>query len=444
MLGDYTPHGRPEMQQVRGGPQWEFHKSDVFELFYGGAAGGGKSRALLEEAGRFVGREGYNAVLFRRTFPELSQQGGLIPESHEIYPRYLGQYNHTHRRWVFPSRATISFAHLQHEADKYGYQGAAWHFIGFDELTHFSEETYLYLFSRARTTIADIPVRIRAASNPGNRGHEWVKKRFVTPLKPYEIKYFKSVGGTEVETDAGDAKGLSRQYIPATIYDNPTLLGMDASYLARLEALPLLERERLLRGDWDIMPSGNIFKREWFGRRVRSAPGGLDWVRFWDLAATEKEKSDYTASVEIAADDDANIYLRNMIRRQLEWPEVVKMMKRNMLANGNTDHGIERDAYGRAAFQEFMRDKELIGITIRSIPIEKDKLNRALAWSDRAEAGKIVLVDGAWVDSFVNEAVSFSGDGKTHDDQVDAVSGALQMVVDKRDRVLRIQNNPFR
>jgi predicted phage terminase large subunit-like protein len=170
----------------------------------------------------------------------------------------------------------------------------------------------------------------------------------------------------------------------------------------------------------------------------------LDWVRFWDLAATEKKKSDYTASLEIAADDDATIYFRNGIRRQLEWPDAVKMMKRNMLDSRNTDHGIERDAYGRAAFQEFMRDKELIGITIRSIPIEKDKLNRALAWSDRAEQGRVVLVDGPWVDSFVNEAVSFSGDGKTHDDWVDAASGAVQMVVDKRDRVLRIQNNPFR
>jgi predicted phage terminase large subunit-like protein len=405
---------------------------------------------------------GYAAVLFRRSYPELTQQGGLIPRSKEKYPRMGAIYNETHRRWTFPSGATISFAHLHHDDDRYQYQGAAWHYIAFDELTHFPEEVYLYLFSRARTTIPDIPVRIRSASNPGNRGHEWVKKRFVdnfiddivlpernvegkiTKYGFYPVKYFRSDGGSEVETDASDAKGLSRQYIPAAIFDNPTLLGMDESYLARLEALPLLERERLLRGDWDIMPAGNIFKREWFGRRVRSAPDGLEWVRFWDLAATEKKKSDYTASVEMAADDEANIYLRNMIRRQLEWPEVVKMMKRNMLANGNTDHGIERDAYGRAAFQEFMRDKELIGITIRSIPIEKDKLNRALAWSDRAEAGKIVLVDGPWVEAFVNEAVSFSGDGKTHDDQVDAVSGAVQMVVDKRDRVLRIQNNPFR
>jgi hypothetical protein len=247
------------------GPQWSFHESDAFEVFYGGQAGGGKSESLLEEATRFVDRSGYAAVLFRRSYPELTQQGGLIPRSKEKYPRMGAIYNETHRRWTFKSGATISFAHLHHDEDRYQYQGAAWHYIAFDELTHFPEEVYLYLFSRARTTIPDIPVRIRSASNPGNRGHEWVKKRFVdnflddivlpernvegkiTKYGFYPVKYFRSDGGAEVETDADDLKGLSRQYIPAAIYDNPTLLSMDGSYLARLEALPLLERERLQR-----------------------------------------------------------------------------------------------------------------------------------------------------------------------------------------------------
>jgi predicted phage terminase large subunit-like protein len=410
------------------GPQEAFHESDAFELFYGGAAGGGKSESLLEEATRFISRAGYAAVLFRRSYPELTQQGGLIPRSHEKYPRYGGEYNATHRRWKFPSGATISFAHLHHDDDRYQYQGAAWHYIAFDELTHFPEEVYLYLFSRARTTIPDIPVRIRGASNPGNRGHEWVKKRFVVPLKPYEIKYFRSDGGTEVETDADD---------------NPTLLSMDGSYLARLEALPLLERERLLRGDWDIMPAGNIFKREWFGKRVISAPDGLDWVRYWDLAASVKESADFTASGAVA-ESNGDLYIKDVIRGRWEWPDAKRLLKETMLGEDGTAQGIERAQHGLAAFQELMRDPDLLGTEIRSVVVDKDKLSRALPWSARAEAGKVVLVDGPWVDSFVNEVVAFSGDGKTHDDQVDAVSGAVQMVVDKRDRVLRIQNNPFR
>ena len=166
------------------GPQTRFLGLTCFEALYGGAAGGGKSASLLVDSIRYVGRgygANYHAILFRRTYPELEKS--LIKESRGLYPRLGGVYNEVKSTWTFPGGEIVEFAHIQHEKDVFKYQGAAFQFIGFDELTSFTETQYLYLISRVRSSTG-VPCRVRSATNPGNEGHEWVFSRWGLWLDP--------------------------------------------------------------------------------------------------------------------------------------------------------------------------------------------------------------------------------------------------------------------
>lgn len=168
------------------------------EALYGGAAGGGKTDAALMSAAQFLCVPGYNAICFRQTYGQLSQDGGLIERSMEWWSEYAN-YNQGEHRWTFPSGASLTFGSLQYERDKHKYQGAEYHFIYFDELTNFpTPAAYTYLFSRLRKpaessgltrcpqcglSLADVPLRMRAGTNPGGVGGGWVFDRFVAPWR---------------------------------------------------------------------------------------------------------------------------------------------------------------------------------------------------------------------------------------------------------------------
>jgi len=421
------------------GRQEAFHASYVDELFYGGQAGGGKSESGLIEALRYVHVPGYRAMLFRRTFPELAQQDGLIDRSKSLYPEAKGTYNKSDHLWTFPSGATIGFGHMEHVDDRYKYKSAQFAYIFFDELTTFEREQYMYLFSRCRTTAIDpftnqvIPARLRSGSNPGDVGHEWVFERFIAHLEDpnlMTIKWFLNVDDVDTEVPEGTRFALSRQYIPASLYDNPKLLNADPMYEARLMALPLIERERLLRGNWEIKTAGNVFHADWFNKVIYYTPQDLKWVRYWDLAASTKTKADFTACAAIAIDKDANIYIRDMYNTKLEWPDAKKLIKNEIMTDPTVVKvGIEKKLHGLAAWQELIRDRDLVGKTkLVAVDVDMDKLSRALLWSAPAEAGKVILVDGPWIRAFMVQCATFDGTGKSHDDMVDTVSGGVKMI----------------
>lgn len=425
-MEDWTPNP---------GPQTKFMQSSVFELLYGGAAGGGKSEALVVEALRYVHRPGYSAILFRRTFPELQQS--LIERSLELYPRLEGVYRIQEREWRFPAKSRIRFGHLSDKNAHYLYQSAEFAYIAFDELTSFEEAQYLYMFSRARS-VAGIPVRMRAATNPGGVGHEWVKARFIDKLEPLKVRWFKRIDEVDTPVSRDTPGAMSRQFISAMVRDTPQIMANDPLYLERLNSLPLVERERLLHGNWDIAPVGNVFRAEWFVI-VKGEPGPgenegqpLRWVRFWDLAVSVKTSADYTASARVALARNGSLYIADVMKFRMEWPDTRKRIVETARREPGVRVAVEKVAFQLAAIQDLRRDPGMAATSLIEVRPDRDKLSRAYAWSDRAEAGKVALVDGPWIPGFIAECTAFSGDGTTHDDQVDAVSGGVQTLATKQ------------
>jgi hypothetical protein len=254
-------------------PQAEFLLDPHYEILYGGAAGGGKSEAMLMAAAQYVDVPGYAALILRRTYPQLSQPGGLIPRSHEWWENTPASWNEQKKQWTFPSGATVSFGHLQHEDDKYDYQSGEYQFVGFEELTQFSESQFLYLFSRVRrTTDSDVPVRVRATSNPGGVGHAWVKSRFIDTTDP------------------------DRRFIPAKLEDNP-YLDLE-EYERGLSQLDSVTRRQLRDGDWSVSYEGGMWSRKLIAdNRVYKAPDLDRIVIPIDPAVTSKASSDETGMI---------------------------------------------------------------------------------------------------------------------------------------------------
>ena len=379
----------------------------VLEVLYGGAAGGGKSDFLLMTALQFVDVPGYSALILRRTFPQLSQADGLLPRAQEwLEGRAEGRdtVNGMPTLYKFPSGATLAFGHCQHERDRFNYQGGAYQFVGFDELTQFAESIYTYLFSRLRRPkdvtreLSKVPLRVRTASNPGGVGHDWVRQRFIIE------------------------RGQDRWFIGAKLSDNPHL---DADeYRRSLSHLHPYERQQLLEGDWDARPPGSRFKSEWF-EIVDQAPAEARRVRRWDLAATEPKPGrdpDWTAGAKVARAGD--LYFVEDVQRFRASPQAVdaRVLQTARLDGVPCAVRMEQEpgSSGKIAIAHFRR--LLGGFDFRGVPSTGDKVVRSNPVASEAEAGNVKLVRGPWINEFLREAEHFPNG--SHDDQVDALSGA--------------------
>lgn len=271
-LADDTPTPNNKSQELLNknivfqpnqGPQTEFLAAPEREVLYGGAAGGGKSFGLLADPMRYFGHKQFNGLILRRTNDELRE---LVWKSQELYPlAYPGsKWQEKKSQWVFPSGARLWMTYLEREEDVLRYQGQAFSYIGFDELTqHATPFSWNYMRSRLRTTAPDLPIYMRATSNPGGPGHQWVKRMFIDPA-PFneafaatDIDTGKVLAYPKAHAKSGEPL-FYRKFIPATLKDNPYLYE-EGSYEANLLSLPEMQRRQLLEGDWAIA-DGAAFK----------------------------------------------------------------------------------------------------------------------------------------------------------------------------------------
>lgn len=411
-LSRYIPH-EPTPQQSA------FLALDVREALYGGAAGGGKSEALLMGALQHVDDPQHDAILFRRTYGELGLPGALLDRSHQWLGSTDAAWNGSEYKWTFPSGATVNFGYLQHELDKYRYQSANFTYIAFDELTAFQESQYTYLFSRLRRgEDVSIPLRMRSASNPGGVGHEWVLDRFLV---------------------RGKAEG--RVFVPARLADNPFL--DRESYEESLAELGEVDRRRLLDGDWRVRPMGTLFRRH----KVEIVdPADLPQlgriVRYWDLASTEEkegEDPDYTAGVKMGITANQQYVVLDVLRERMSPAEVERLILTTTQADGRQVQVYmeqEPGSSGKGSIAYYTR--LLRGYSFRGERSTGTKEERARPWSSQwmaggqGETGNVKLRRAPWNSAYLEEHEVFGQPG-VHDDQVDASSGAFaQLALGKR------------
>jgi predicted phage terminase large subunit-like protein len=438
------------------GPQTAFLQTSADICIYGGGAGGGKTVGLILEPLRYVRRvSGFSAVFFRRTTPQITNPGGLWDESLNFYPRFGGTAHRRTQEWRWPRGGRIKFSHLQHNSTVYQWQGAQITSICFDELTHFTAHQFFFLLSRNRSTCGVRPY-IRATCNPD--ADSWVAQFVAWWIDPETgfpileragaLRYFVRVADKivwadrpedliqhlplpqDLPPDVDRPRPISVTFIPASVFDNPALLQVNPEYYAWLLSLPLLERERLLGGNWKIRPAaGPYFKREWCAV-VDQAPADLDIVRYWDLAATEKTElndPDWTVGIKLGRDKNGGYWLLDAVRERANPGDVERLLLDTAARDGKKvriGFGQDPGQAGKSQAQHLVRT--LSSFTVRPATESGDKLTRFGPFSSQCRAGNVKILRGPWNEELFGVLEGFPE--LAHDDEVDACSGALEML----------------
>jgi predicted phage terminase large subunit-like protein len=454
------------------------------EAFYGGAAGGGKSDALLMAALQYVDVPGYSALLFRKTLSDLKLPKSLLDRAHNWLRPWVqaGEcwWNAGEHSYYFPTfgpdskpadPARIQFGYTGQMGSGIGgigvkerYQSAEFQFVGFDELTQFMEEDYTWMFNRLRKSVCPIhkldkkgrpiymddcwwcqtykslPVRMRSASNPGNIGHAWVKNRF---------------GIIGVTDDEGETRYIGtnpiRPYIPAFVADNPFI--DNEGYNANLDRLDSITRERLKKGDWGVSEDSR-FKKKWCryysmrGGNYVLGTGGVgpvlqsdrDFQRIFftvDPAGSSREspgadkiwkrQASWTVIAIFGLTHDYHLLWLDNIRVQVEIPDIITLLQRSYRRWRPSKIRIEGSGLGKGVYQLALK----YGLPVEAIYPHADKLTRATDAMVRMEAGRIWLPEPpgpAWLEPLESELFTWTGDPLMTDDQIDALSYAAMDV----------------
>lgn len=451
----------PQKREIKPqqGFQEKFLSSSADIVIAGGAAGCGKTFSIILDPLRYQSNSAFGAVIFRRTSPQIRNEGGLWDTSSELYPLLGAVPRETFLEWNFPSGSRIKFAHLQYESDKLDWQGSQIAYIGWDELTHFTESQFFYLLSRNRSTCGVKPC-VRATCNPD--ADSWVAKLIewwidndgnAIPERDGIVRWFTRDAGKIVWGDSKEY--LQRQYsnlppesfksityIQGDLSENKILNEKDPSYRANLMALPFVERARLLDKNWKIKASsGNVFKRHWFDNRVKALPNISEIegaVRYWDLSGSGGDGADYSVGALFLKTKDNRFFLADIVRGK--WTPLER--------NSNIRACLERDkanydgmvmtyleqvpGIGNEVIIGLVR--QFAGYKIAYDSPKGKKYHRAGEMSAQFEVGNIAMLDAKWNEDYVEECLAFSEDEKAyaHDDQVDATSGAFNKVTKAR------------
>lgn len=429
----------------QAGPQTAFLASGADITIYGGAAGGGKTWGLLLEPLRHLAVKDFAAVVFRRTTVQIRNPGALWDESVKLYrPAGLTPTEHE-LTWRRRGGAKIKFAHLEHDKTAFDWEGAQIPLICFDELTHFSAAQFWRLLARNRSMCGVAPY-IRATCNPDC--DSWVAELvawWIDPESGYPIearagvlRWFVRTGDDLVWADEPeslrarfpDIPPKSLTFIPARLNDNVALAKANPEYLANLMALPHVERERLLRGNWKIRAAaGLLFQRRWCPV-IDAAPAGLKMVRGWDLAGTPASAGadpDWTCGTKIGRAGDGGYVVLDHVRLRGTPAEVERLIRNTASQDGAAvEISIPQDPGQAGKWQGANLVKLLAGYTVRTSPETGDKVQRFGPFSAQAEVGNVAVLRGDWNATWFRELENFPPPaGAGHDDDADATSRAF-------------------
>ncbi len=427
----------------QAGPQMVFLSTTADIAFYGGAAGGGKSYALLLEPLRHFNNRLFGGVIFRRNTTQVRSEGGLWHDSLALYGRLGATPRTAYLEWIMPSGARMKFSHLEYDSTVYDYQGAQIPYIAFDELTHFTEFQFIYMMSRNRST-SGVPAYIRGTCNPDK--DSWVRKwvdwyigenGLPIPERSGVIRWFIRKDDVmhwgesreELLLRFPDELPKSFTFIPSKVTDNKILMEKDPGYLANLNALSMVERARLKEGNWNIKPSaGNFFRREWF-EIVDAIPTGWQSVcRYWDRAATkpsqQNQDPDWTRGLKLYKYPNG-LYLVTDLRSLRDGPgEVENMVKQTAGYDGRSVTVYGEQDPGSAGVADAKRFQTMLaGYDVKITRPTKDKQTRAKPVSAQSLAKNIKVLRAPWNEDFFTELENFPEGG--HDDIVDVFSGAF-------------------
>lgn len=438
--------------------QEEFLSNPADIVIYGGAAGGGKSWALLYEPLRHANNPDFGAVIFRASMTQIKEQGGLWDASMKLYSVYPGTrpIKSPKPYWKFPSGAKVSFRQISRDEDVYDWQGTEIPCIEFDELTHFSEFQFFYMLSRNRSLCGVAPY-VRASCNPD--ADSWVAKfiswwidqdtgyaipersgkvRYMARINeeiiwgdtPEEVVQYATDTGYDVEITIDDVKSVS--FVASTIYDNEALLKSDPGYLSNLKAQSIVERERLLYGNWKIKAArGLFFPRSALPELLPDIPNDVTrWVRGWDLAATDTDEGGdpaYTASVLIGKRKDGRYVIADATNHRYKADKVRALVMQTAVADKARHKrvrirmSIDPGQAGKEQSQSYV--KMLAGFSVSTVRETGSKEARAEPFAAQWQAGNVDVVAGPWTEALLSQYEAFPE--SKFKDMVDAGSNAF-------------------
>lgn len=422
------------------GPQEAFLSTSADIAIYGGAAGGGKSYALLLEPLRHINNPGFGAVIFRKNSNQITAEGGLWDTSMGIYPMLGGTSVLTPKpQWKWKSGAKISFAHLQLEKDVLSWQGSQIAMIGFDELTHFSKAQFFYMLSRNRSLCGVRPY-IRATCNPDADSwvsefiEWWIDQETGYPIleRSGKIRWMYRLndeihwGNSREELIKQlDLQGDDREapksvtFIASKLTDNKILMAADPGYMASLKALSIVERERLLEGNWKIRPAAGLYFPRNKVHLIEEIPKNIrKWVRAWDMAATEDKRindpSDgpaFTAGVLIGKTTDGRYIIADCINRRLNADGVRTIIRNTAILDKKKYKRVrirlsqDPGQAGKDQAEQYI--KMLAGFNVTAEKESGSKETRAEPFAAQWQAGNVYVLIADWTDTLLSQYESF-------------------------------------
>lgn len=451
---------KPNMLEPQAGPQTMFMASSADIVIYGGAAGGGKTYALLLEMLRHKDIKNFGAVIFRKNFTQITAEGGLWDSSVKLYTQVpdAEQRKSPKLHWKFKG-GKLTFAHLDREEDLQAWQGTEIAYLGFDELTHFSRHQFLYMLSRNRSTCGVKPY-VRATCNPDSDSWVadfvswWINQDTGYPIRERSgvVRYMCVVNDViywgDTPEDLASNHGINPEecksvtFIASKLEDNKILMKSDPSYLSNLKAMTEVDMERLLYGNWKIKAqAGRYFKRTQIpidGYYEKIPDDVIYWCRAWDLAATDEDENgdaDYTAGVLIGIRKNNRYIVADVINKQVKAGDVEKLIRMTAISD-RKKYGfsyrvrIPQDPGGAGKIVAKQYLNGLSGFDVKAEPVSGSKELRATPFAAQWQNGFVDVLIAEWNEMYFSQLESFPE--SKHDDMVDASSDAFNELTESR------------